>query len=138
MLRVLGWRYSATREAWVHRIGKGRRGPVFVERRRHAPNERAVDDDRLYRAMAEQTEQTPPSDPPPRDEPADAVEREEPPEPEERPAPPRRIPANPPALARRKVRVRLDPDAPPKEVVVDGRPPRLGTVIAIGRARETA
>lgn len=29
VLRILGWRYSPTRDAWVHRIGGGRRGPVF-------------------------------------------------------------------------------------------------------------
>lgn len=29
VLRLLGWRYSARREAWVHRVGQGRRGPVF-------------------------------------------------------------------------------------------------------------
>ena len=29
VLRLLGWRYSLARRAWVHRIGGGRRGPVF-------------------------------------------------------------------------------------------------------------
>lgn len=31
MLRVLGYRYSYNREAWVHRVGGGRFGPVFTE-----------------------------------------------------------------------------------------------------------
>ena len=32
ILRVLGWRYSMGRDAWVHRVGDGRIGPVFHER----------------------------------------------------------------------------------------------------------
>ena len=31
VLRILGYRYSFNREAWVHRIGGGRFGPVFTE-----------------------------------------------------------------------------------------------------------
>jgi hypothetical protein len=30
-LRLLGYRYSFNREAWVHRIGRGKYGPVFAE-----------------------------------------------------------------------------------------------------------
>lgn len=30
VLRLLGWRYSTTREAYVHRVRGGRRGPVFA------------------------------------------------------------------------------------------------------------
>ena len=31
VLRALGYRYSYNREAWVHRLGGGRFGPVFTE-----------------------------------------------------------------------------------------------------------
>jgi len=31
MLRLAGWRYSTSREAWVHRTFNGRVGPVFVD-----------------------------------------------------------------------------------------------------------
>ncbi len=31
VLQALGYRYSYNREAWVHRIGGGRFGPVFTE-----------------------------------------------------------------------------------------------------------
>ncbi|MCB0963726.1 MAG: hypothetical protein KDA98_10565 [Acidimicrobiales bacterium] len=31
LLRALGYRYSYNREAWVHRVGGGRVGPVFTE-----------------------------------------------------------------------------------------------------------
>lgn len=31
VLRALGYRYSYSREAWVHRFGRGRWGPVFTE-----------------------------------------------------------------------------------------------------------
>jgi hypothetical protein len=31
VLRALGYRYSYNREAWVHRVGGGRFGPVFTE-----------------------------------------------------------------------------------------------------------
>lgn len=30
-LRAMGWRYSSTREAWVHRAFNGRMGPVFID-----------------------------------------------------------------------------------------------------------
>jgi hypothetical protein len=32
LLRLVGWRFSFTRAAWVFRIRKGRHGPVFVVR----------------------------------------------------------------------------------------------------------
>ena len=32
ILRVFGWRYSMGRDAWVHRVGDGKIGPVFHER----------------------------------------------------------------------------------------------------------
>jgi len=31
VLKLAGWRYSTTREAWVHRTFNGRIGPVFVD-----------------------------------------------------------------------------------------------------------
>jgi hypothetical protein len=30
-LQLAGWRYSSTRDAWVHRAFRGRVGPVFVD-----------------------------------------------------------------------------------------------------------
>jgi hypothetical protein len=30
-LQIAGWRYSTTREAWVHRAFHGRVGPVFID-----------------------------------------------------------------------------------------------------------
>ena len=44
ILRLLGWRRSLARQAWVHRLGNGRYGPVFrvAEEFEPLPKARAI------------------------------------------------------------------------------------------------
>lgn len=103
LLRAAGWRYSATREAYVHRLGDGRIGPVFCE---HAPEveEHSLPDTRLYEAMV-------------------AVRKPRiVPEHEREPLPRR---GEEPRVTT-VVEVALAAEEPPRLVVVDGRPPRRG------------
>lgn len=120
MLRLAGWRFSQTRDAWVLRFGRGRYGPVFVVR----PDEEPVvpePDPTIYEALvaARRPKVTVP--------------------PAQRPPLPQRAPAamaptvtSPQARAlggeRPKVRVevQLDEAEPPRTVMVDGRPPERG------------
>lgn len=53
VLRAMGWRYSTTREAWVHRSRGGRRGPVFRLRETEVPGTFAVIDDQLLAHLDE-------------------------------------------------------------------------------------
>jgi hypothetical protein len=116
---LAGWRFSATRDAWVHRIGRGRYGPVFVARGAevHTVPE---PDPTIYEALvaARRPKVTVP--------------------PEQRSPLPQRTSsplADPTPAAhalgseRPKVRVevQLDEAEPPRTVVVDGRPPERGT-----------
>lgn len=104
-LKALGFRYSVTREAWVHRVAGGRVGPVFVERGHVSPD--GVPDEHLYQAM---------------------TTRRRPrlvPEHERTPLPRR---GAQPEISREviPVEVSLRADEPPRVVQVDGRPPVRG------------
>jgi hypothetical protein len=103
-LRAAGWRYSSTREAWVHRIGRGRIGPVFRLAADLGEPEHNTPDLTLFEALVAARQ--------PRLVPA-----------EQRTPLPRRIEARPPT----RVEVSLRPTEPPRPVVVDGRPPVRGT-----------
>lgn len=106
---MLGWRYSTTREAWVHRAFNGRVGPVFIDPQyyNHPGVTETVQFDavRPFRAP----EVVVPSD--------------------ERPALPRRPhrPRGPlPARNLKKVKVALSETEEPRVIAVDGKPPRRG------------
>ncbi len=103
-LRVLGWRFSTTREAWVHRSFGGRVGPVF--RDPHTADDHGELDLRLFETMVAQRQ------------PKVVVA------PHERTVLPQRSVSVPrPVTA---VRVRLHAAEEPRVVMVDGRPPRRG------------
>jgi len=105
-LRAAGWRYSTSREAWVHRAFNGRVGPVFIdpEYYNHPGVTETVEfaPERPMRPLVVTLES------------------------EERPPLPKRVqrpvvPAN-----RTKVSVRLSETEEPRTVIVDGTPPRRG------------
>ena len=52
VLRLLGWRYSPTRNAWVHRLAGGRRGPVFRDHVRESVAAPPVDVHQIDRGLA--------------------------------------------------------------------------------------
>jgi hypothetical protein len=117
MLRFAGWRFSATRDAWVHRIGRGRYGPVFVARGAE-PTVIPEPDPSIYEALV--ASRRPKVTVPP---------EQRPPLPQRAPAP---SVAGPQALGRGserpkvRVEVQLDEAEPPRTVIVDGRPPERG------------
>lgn len=110
VLRLAGWRYSITRDAWVHWAFRGRVGPVFIDSDDHVPpglitTERAQaaspDDDLLDAMIAHLPAVRPP-----------VLEQ------------PLLLERKPPTVKR--VLARLPEDEEPRSVVVDGRPPRRG------------
>lgn len=109
IVRAIGWRYSANREAWVLRPFGGRFGPVFALRPDEEPENGGVPDLHLFEAMTRPRR--------PRVLPED-----------QRPPLPRRIEATEPSEPRPvyQVETRLRGDEPPRVVVVDGRPPERG------------
>lgn len=107
-IRILGWRYSATRGAWVHRAFKGRVGPVYVD-----------PDHFLHLGVTEHVEFK--AARPFRPSEVDMLEAQ-PPLPQ-RPLPPK-VPAE-----RTKVKVRLSETEEPRTVVVDGKPPVRGVPV---------
>lgn len=112
VITALGWRYSATRDAYVHRVAQGRVGPVF---RVHDvdPYPHAVDDPILVDALVSRRR--------PR-----VVLAEH-----EREPLPRRATVEPrPKIA---VEVALTESEPPRVVQVDGRPPQRGVDPAVLR-----
>ncbi|WP_426570940.1 hypothetical protein [Aquihabitans sp. McL0605] len=114
ILRAAGWRFSPTRDAWVHRVLGGRIGPVF--RDQDAIEGPARIDDDLARSMHAAIEGW--------QEPAPLPTRPDATDPADQ-APPT-TPATRPTLTR--VLAQLAPDELPRTVLVDGRPPRPGTV----------
>jgi hypothetical protein len=112
-LRLLGWRYSIARDAWVHRIGGGHLGPVFRLAGEDGEPFNGQPDPSIYEAWVAAREA--------RDA-RQAHERREAPVGQRAPLPRRSAPARP--LTR--VEVSLRPSEPPRAVVVDGRPPRRG------------
>lgn len=137
---MLGWRYSTTREAYVHRLRGGRRGPVF------APPGAAFDaldahDDHLadaIRAALDAPRDLALSGAPRRAEASGRATRVAEPDPVPAPAPAERVATtgagDPPPLARRTPRraegiaspapVEVHLDGELRTVTVDGRPPR--------------
>lgn len=109
--RALGWRYSASRDAWVHRFANGRRGPVLVPRTEEQENG-GVLDLHLFEAMV-----------------AARMPKVVPPE--QRAPLPKRTAERPVY----EVEVRLRGDEPPRRVQVDGRPPQRGVDPAALRPR---
>ncbi|MFN8016983.1 MAG: hypothetical protein U0P45_02540 [Acidimicrobiales bacterium] len=110
--RALGFRYSASRDAWVHRIGNGRRSPVLVARTAEQENG-GVLDLHLFDAMVAARM--------PKVRPAEA-----------RTPLPRRTATERPVY---EVEVRRRGDEPPRVVQVDGRPPQRGVDPAALRPR---
>ena len=114
-MRVLGWRYSRTREAWVHRAFNGRVGPVFIDPDVYdhpgmtEPVEFAAV--RPFRAAEV------------------ALLENQPPLPK-RVQPPK-VPTQ-----RTKVKVALSETEEPRTVVVDGKPPARG--VAVEELRTTS
>ena len=103
---MLGWRYSSTRGAWVHRARSGRIGPVFTDREAEiAPNETSIDT-KLYDTLmaARKPKVVLPADQ------RDAL-------------PQRAVVVKRPIIP---VEVQLHAAEPPRVVLVDGRPPRRG------------
>ena len=105
VLNTLGWRYSATPDAYVHRLAQGRIGPVFrtVDPLAHPD---AVTDPILFEALVSRRRPKVV---------VDAHERE--------PLPRRATPEPRPRIA---VEVQLADHEPPRVVHVDGRPPTRG------------
>lgn len=117
MLRLTGWRYSQTRDAWVHRIGRGRYGPAFVVRTAE-PTVAPEPDPTIYEALV--AARRPKVTVPP---------AERPPLPQRATAPTITSPQARPLGAERpkiRVEVQLDEAEPPRTVMVDGRPPERG------------
>ena len=101
--RLIGWRYSSTREAWVPRLFRGRIGPVFVDQS-YDPHP-GLTDLTLFEA-------------PPAKMPVLMAH------PHERDPLPRRDAA--PTREVSRVLARLSDGEEPRVVVVDGRPPARG------------
>jgi hypothetical protein len=106
ILRIAGWRYSNSREAWVHRTFNGRVGPVFV--------------DDGYEPHPELTDLTLFQAPPVRMPILLAAK-------DDRQPLPRRSAEPAPQVAR--VFTRLSEGEEPRVVVVDGRPPQRGVEV---------
>jgi hypothetical protein len=104
VLRLAGWRYSNTREAWVHRTFNGRIGPVFV--------------DETYEPHPELTDLSLFEAPPVRLPVLIAGEGERPPLP--------RRAASSPSTSSARVLTRLSEGEDPRVVQVDGHPPKRG------------
>jgi hypothetical protein len=120
-LKALGFRYSHNREAWVHRFGRGRYGPVFAAQVDHGIQ--VLDDDLAAHLERQLTE-------PARIKVAPV---------DERTALPRRVPRR---QHERLIPVQWLNDEEHKTVYVDGRPPLVGAskrvkhdVAAKGRTR---
>lgn len=102
----MGWRYSTTREAWVHRAFSGRVGPVFIDPEyfNHPGVTETVQFDatKPFRPLVVSLTA------------------------EERPPLPKRVHERPVRRDRTKVRVQLSETEETRIVVVDGKPPRRG------------
>jgi hypothetical protein len=105
-LRLMGWRYSTTREAWVHRAFSGRVGPVFIDPQyyNHPGVTETVqfDANRPFRPLVVSLSA------------------------EDRPPLPQRAKAEPARRDRTKIKVQLSEADDARVVVVDGKPPRRG------------
>lgn len=110
VLRALGYRYSYNREAWVHRIGGGRFGPVFTEVASFGVSEMPAE---LIGRLEEQL--------------IEPSKIRVPPPAEERPQLPQRATRR---RGDRLIPVRWLHDEEHKIVYVDGRPPAVGTKAA--------
>ena len=115
ILRTLGWRYSASRGAWVHRALGGRVGPVYC-----SPDEIPIpqfDDSTIARFDLVRAPVLPEHDIDPLSpEVAQAPVASEP------------LPQRPRAAKRQVIQVeaQLHESEPARVVMVDGRPPRRG------------
>ena len=127
VLRLAGWRYSSTRDAWVHRIGEGRIRPVFRDRDM-VDEGQCTTDTRIFDAMMA------------------AKQPKIVPEHERTPLPRRAVTEERPITP---VEVQLAAEEAPRIVQVDGRPPARGrdprslrptggVVVPIKSARATA
>ncbi len=141
-LRLFGWRYSFSREAWVHRAFKGRVGPVFIDHEPEGPSRPLTEPDRGAFPIPEEARRAPevlafpsralPILPGPRvQDPAPEARAERAPE-RVAPAPVPAAPA-PPAADRvvTRVHVALSDSEEPRLIAVDGRPPRLAPEPAV-------
>lgn len=103
---MVGWRYSSTRGAWVHRYSGGRYGPVFIDRDAEiTPNESSIDTKLFDTLMAARKPKVVLA----------ADQRDA--------LPQREVVVKRPIIP---VEVQLHAAEPPRVVLVDGRPPRRG------------
>ncbi len=120
-MRLVGWRYSPGRGAWVHRAFRGRFGPVYTDAADDLPGiaetvaTGAMDGQQNTSDILLHMTPTPPPERPSDDHPRDFRQPA--------PAPPTVDEPDPPEIAR--VEVRLSEAEEPRLVKVDGRPPRL-------------
>ncbi|MCU1372219.1 MAG: hypothetical protein JWO77_3413 [Ilumatobacteraceae bacterium] len=103
----MGWRYSTTREAWVHRAFSGRLGPVFIDPEyfNHPGVTETVEFDATgpFEPLVVSLTAT------------------------DHPPLPQRVKAKAVRRDRTRVRVRLSDADDTRVVLVDGKPPRRGT-----------
>ena len=101
----MGWRYSPSREAWVHRAMGGRVGPVFRDRDELIGQDSVVDT-KLFESVVEARK-------PKVGVPAEGAA----------PLPRRAVVVKRPIIP---VEAKLHAEEPARVVLVDGRPPRRG------------